>query len=57
MLSYCSLVWVRGILGEGWRKQRTSSKGSYIVSMCMRYAFVVQLLQRLHPDSPFILVP
>jgi len=46
MLSYGSFVWLDGILGEGWWKQRIFNIGLHIATALTLYAFVLQLLQR-----------
>jgi len=57
MLSYGSFVWLQGILGEGWWKQRIFNIGLHISTALTLYAFVLQLLQRTqwsdsHRDTP-----
>ncbi len=46
MLSYGSFVWLQGILGDGWWKQRIFNIGLHIATAFALYAFVLQLLQR-----------
>lgn len=46
MLSYGSFVWLQGVLGEGWWKQRIFNIGLHIATALALYALVLQLLQR-----------
>ncbi len=46
LLSYGSFVWLQGILGDGWWKQRIFNIGLHIATALALYAFVLELLQR-----------
>lgn len=46
LLSYGSFVWVSGILGDGWWKQRSFNIALHIATALALYAFVLELLRR-----------
>ena len=50
LLSYGSFVWLTGILGDGWWKQRAFNIGLHIASALALYGFVLQLLQQTQWD-------
>lgn len=51
LLSYGSFVWVQGILGDGWWKQRIFNIGLHIATALALYALVLELLQRTQWDE------
>ncbi len=51
LLSYGSFVWLQGILGEAWWKQRIFNIGLHIATALMLYAMVLELLQRTQWDQ------
>lgn len=50
LLSYGSFVWVHGILGDGWWKQRIVNMGLHVATALALYALVLELLQRTQWD-------
>lgn len=50
LLSYGSFVWVQGILGDGWWKQRIVNIGLHVATALALYALVLELLQRTQWD-------
>lgn len=51
LLSYGSFVWVQGILGDGWWKQRVFNIALHISTALMLYALVLELLRRTEWDE------